>query len=75
VRAAIGSARADYLGFLAGDSANSFCQCALNCSQSSLRGPAAKIGSVVRDDEFYSFSQPVLARQPAHRRLDGGQAW
>ena len=50
VRAAIGSARSYNLAILARDSANSFCQCALDCFQSSLRGPAAKIGSVVRDD-------------------------
>lgn len=52
VRPAIGAARSYDLAILARDPANSFCQCALDCSQSSLRGPAAKIGSVVSNDEF-----------------------
>lgn len=45
--AAIGAAGSVDLDIFARDLANSFCQCALNGSPSSLCGPAAKVGSVV----------------------------
>lgn len=68
--AAIGSASSNNLAILARDSANSISQCSLNSSLSSLCGPAAEIGSVVSDGEFYP-SQPAL-RHKFELRHRGG---
>ena len=66
---AIRAARADDLHILAGCPANSLCQSALDSSLPSLRGPAAKIGAVVRDDELYSLSRQARERPSRRRRL------
>ncbi len=71
MNARVGSTGSYDLAILARDPANSFFQCALNGSLSRLRGPAAEIGSVVRDDEFESFSRQAPARLGALRRPSG----
>ena len=71
VGAAIRSTCSNDLVILARDPANSFFQCSLNTSLSRLCGPAAEIGSVVLNDELYSFSQPTEAGLVVRRRRVG----
>ena len=63
---AIGAACAKDLIFLARDKANSFRQGSLDCSQSSLCGPAAEVGAVVRDDELNTNGDTPLVDQFEH---------
>lgn len=77
VSAAVRTARSNDLDFLARDSANSFFQCALDGSPSSLRGPAAKIAAVVGDDKLdsHKFSRRVRGRPPERRRHVADRSW
>lgn len=69
VRSAVGSASSHNLAIFARDLANGIFQCALNGSLFRLCGPAAKFGSVVCDDEFYSISRQAPTRRYQRRRL------
>ena len=75
VRPTIRAARAYNLHILASCLANSLCQSALDSSLPSLRGPAAKIGTVVGDGQSDPFSRQAPTRRSERHRPGACPSW